>query len=120
MPAPRVIATVLMYAERGSGADYTVGLWDGAALVPVGKAGAGLAEAEARWLDAWIGAHTIARFGPVREVEKALVLTVAFDAAEASTRHKAGVVLRGARIVAVRREAAASEAGRLAAVTGGG
>ena len=118
-PAPRVIAAVLMYAERGSAAPYAVGLWDGAALVPVGKAASGLAEAETHWLDGWIGAHTIARFGPVREVEKALVLEVAFDAAAASTRHKAGVVLRGARIVAVRREAVASEAGRLAALTGG-
>lgn len=118
-PAPRVIAAVLMYAERGPVALYTVGLWDGAALVPVGKAACGLAEAETQWLDGWIGAHTIARFGPVREVEKVLVLEVAFDSAEASARHKAGVVLRGARIVAVRREAEAAAAGRLAAVTGG-
>ena len=118
LPAPRTIAAVLMYAERGSAADYTLGLWDGAALVPVGKAGSGLTEAETRWLDWWIGAHTIARFGPVREVEKALVLEVAFEKAEASARHKAGVVLRGARIVALRREAEAAAAGRLAAVTG--
>jgi len=118
-PAPQVILAVLMYAERGSAAPYTVGLWDGAALVPVGKAGSGLTEAETRWLDGWIGAHTSARFGPVREVEKALVLEVAFDSAAASARHKAGVVLRGARIVAVRREAVASAAGRLAALTGG-
>ena len=34
--------------------------------------------------------HT-ARFGPVREVEKELVLEVAFDAVQLSTRHKSGV-----------------------------
>ena len=115
-PAPRVIQAVLMYAERGAAAPYTVGLWDGAALVPVGKAGSALTEAGTQWLDRWIGAHTIARFGPVRDVEKTLVLEVAFDSAAVSARHKAGVVLRGARVVAVRQDAQPAAVGRVAAL----
>ena len=60
-------------------------------LVPVGKAYFGFTDQELAFLDRWIRNHTVARFGPVREVEKALVLEVAFDAAQLSTRHKSGV-----------------------------
>ena len=63
-------------------------------LVPVGKAYFGFTDEELLFLDRWIRNHTTARFGPVREVEKALVLEVAFDAAQRSTRHKSGVALR--------------------------
>ncbi len=53
------------------------------------------------------------RFGPVREVEKALVLEVAFDAAQYSSRHKSGVALRFPRIARIRRDKPAGEADRL-------
>ena len=53
------------------------------------------------------------RFGPVREVEKALVLEVAFDAAQRSSRHKSGVALRFPRIARIRRDKPAEEADRL-------
>jgi DNA ligase-1 len=125
---PRRIDAVLMYAQRGHGkrggsySDYTFGVWDGAALVPVGKAYFGFTDNELRWLDQWIRAHTIGRFGPVREVEKALVLEVAFDSAQASARHKSGVALRFPRISRLRRDKPAAEADRLEtvlALTGG-
>ena len=56
------------------------------------------------------------RFGPVREVEKGLVLEVAFDAAQRSGRHKSGVALRFPRIARIRRDKPAEEADRLEAV----
>ena len=121
-PEPRRIDAVLMYAERSAGAgggpyaDYTFGLWDGDALVPVGKAAPGGTEAERLWLDQWIGAHGIARFGPVREVEKTLVLEVAFESAEAAPRRKSGVALRHPRIVRPRADTPAAEADRLETV----
>ena len=65
------------------------------------------------WLDRWIRANTTARFGPVREVEKGLVLEVAFDAAQRSGRHKSGVALRFPRIARLRRDKPAEEADRL-------
>jgi DNA ligase-1 len=49
----------------------------------------------------------------VREVEKALVLEVAFDAAQLSNRHKSGVALRFPRIARIRTDKPAEEADRL-------
>jgi DNA ligase-1 len=118
--APLTIDAVLMYAQRGHGrrsgiySDYTFGLWraDGA-LVPVGKAYSGITDQELDFLDKWVRAHTTARFGPVREVEKALVLEIVFDAAQLSTRHKSGVALRFPRIGRIRADKPAAEADRL-------
>ena len=121
---PLSIDAVLMYAQRGHGkrssfySDYTFGLWrpdgqGGEELVPVGKAYSGYTDEELTWLDRWIRNHTVGRFGPVREVEKALVLEVIFDAAQRSTRHKSGVALRFPRIARIRTDKPAAEADRL-------
>jgi DNA ligase-1 len=119
---PLNVDTVLMYAQRGHGkrssfySDYTFGLWRGDELVPVGKAYFGFTDAELAFLDRWIRNHTVARFGPVREVEKALVLEVAFDAVQLSTRHKSGVAMRFPRIARIRTDKPAAEADRLEAL----
>ncbi|HEY3848683.1 MAG TPA: cisplatin damage response ATP-dependent DNA ligase [Acetobacteraceae bacterium] len=121
---PLSVDAVLMYAQRGHGkrssfySDYTFGLWrdNGAGedeLVPVGKAYFGFTDEELAFLDRWIRNHTVARFGPVREVEKALVLEVAFDAAQLSARHKSGVAMRFPRIARIRTDKPAAEADRL-------
>ena len=116
---PLTIDAVLMYAQRGHGkrssfySDYTFGLWRDDELVPVGKAYSGFTDQELLWIDRWVRNHTIARFGPVREVEKALVLEVAFDAAQLSARHKSGVALRFPRIARLRADKPAAEADRL-------
>jgi DNA ligase 1 len=86
---PLTVDAVLMYAQRGHGkrssfySDYTFGVWraDGE-LVPIGKAYSGYTDEELAWLDRWIRNNTVNRFGPVREVERGLVLEVAFDAAQ--------------------------------------
>ena len=119
---PLTIDAVLMYAQRGSGkrssfySDYTFGVWRGEELVPVGKAYSGFTDAELVFLDRWVRNHTTARFGPVREVEKGLVLEVAFDAAQRSSRHRSGVALRFPRIARIRKDKPAEEADRLEAV----
>jgi len=116
---PLNVDAVLMYAQRGHGkrssyySDYTFGLWRGPELVPVGKAYFGFTDQELAFLDRWIRNHTIASFGPVREVEKAMVLEVAFDAAQFSARHKSGVALRFPRIARIRADKPAAEADRL-------
>ncbi|ONH83046.1 ATP-dependent DNA ligase [Roseomonas mucosa] len=122
--APLTVDAVLMYAQRGHGkrssyySDYTFGLWRAAEdgteeLVPVGKAYSGYTDQELVWLDRWIREHTTGRFGPVREVEKALVLEVIFDAAQLSGRHRSGVAMRFPRIARIRRDKPAIEADRL-------
>jgi DNA ligase-1 len=116
---PLTVDAVLMYAQRGHGkrssfySDYTFGLWRGDELVPVGKAYFGFTDQELSFLDRWIRNNTTARFGPVREVEKALVLEVAFDAAQLSNRHKSGVAMRFPRLARIRTDKTAAEADRL-------
>nr|WP_218061562.1 cisplatin damage response ATP-dependent DNA ligase [Ameyamaea chiangmaiensis] len=116
---PLTVDAVLMYAQRGHGrrssfySDYTFGLWRGTGdareLVPIGKAYSGITDQELTALDRWVRHHTTGRFGPVREVEKSLVLEIAFDAAQRSTRHKSGVALRFPRIARIRTDKPADE-----------
>ena len=122
---PLTIDAVIMYAQRGHGkrssfySDYTFGLWrnDGE-LVPVGKAYSGFTDRELVFLDRWIRNHTTGRFGPVREVEKLMVLEIAFDAAQLSGRHKSGVALRFPRVARLRTDKPAAEADRLDTLMG--
>ncbi|MBT0586960.1 cisplatin damage response ATP-dependent DNA ligase [Alteromonas oceanisediminis] len=113
---PFVIDAVMMYAQRGHGkrssyySDYTFGVWQEAVLVPVGKAYSGFTDEELKQLDRWVRQHTVGRFGPVKEVEKALVLEVAFDSAHSSSRHKSGIALRFPRIKRIRWDKPAAEA----------
>jgi DNA ligase-1 len=118
---PLIADCVLMYAQRGSGkrssfySDYTFGCWtEEGELLPVGKAYFGFTDEELKWLDRWIRGHTIERFGPVREVEKALVLEVAFDSIHKSSRHKSGLAMRFPRISRIRIDKPAAEADQVA------
>ncbi len=120
---PLTADCVLMYAQRGSGkrssfySDFTFGCWGEAGeLLPVGKAYFGFTDEELKWLDRWVRAHTVQRFGPVREVDKSLVLEVAFDSVHLSKRHKSGLAMRFPRISRIRNDKPAAEADRIAAV----
>jgi DNA ligase-1 len=124
---PHVIDAVLMYAQRGHGkrssfySDYTFGVWtagaDGDELVPVGKAYFGFTDEELNEIDRFVRNNTINRFGPVREVVhepgKGLVLEVAFEGLQRSTRHKSGVAMRFPRISRLRWDKPPREADRL-------
>ena len=124
---PFVIDAVLMYAQRGHGkrssyySDYTFGVWtrgeQGDELVPVGKAYFGFTDEELLQIDRFVRRNTIDRFGPVREVaheqDKGLVLEVAFEGLQRSTRHKSGVAMRFPRINRLRWDKPPGEADRL-------
>ena len=121
---PLVADCVMMYAQRGHGkrssfySDYTFGCWTadpnaGGELLPVGKAYSGFTDAELAMLDKFVRGHTVARFGPVREVEKSLVLEVAFDSLHRSTRHKSGLAMRFPRVSRIRLDKPATEADRI-------
>jgi DNA ligase-1 len=121
---PHVIDAVMMYAQRGHGkrssfySDYTFGVWtagdDGDELVPVGKAYFGFTDDELKQIDRFVRNNTLARFGPVREVvhgpDQGLVLEVAFEGLQSSTRHKSGVAMRFPRISRIRWDKPAREA----------
>ncbi len=114
---------VLVYAQRGHGkrssyySDYTFAAWrpgvSGPELVPVGKAYSGYTDEELLKLDRWVRNNTVDRFGPVRAVAPELVLEVAFDAVQRSTRHKSGIAMRFPRIKRIRWDKPAGEADRL-------
>jgi DNA ligase 1 len=117
---PLVADCVMMYAQRGNGkrasyySDYTFGCWsDTGELLPVGKAYSGFTDEELKWLDRFVRQNTIQRFGPVREVEKTLVLEVAFDSIHSSKRHKSGLAMRFPRISRIRQDKPAEEADRI-------
>ena len=114
---PLTADCVMMYAQRGHGkrssfySDYTFGCWtEEGELLPVGKAYSGFTDEELRWLDRFVRNNTLNRFGPVREVEKSLVLEVAFDSIHDSKRHKSGLAMRFPRIARIRRDKPAAEA----------
>ena len=120
---PHLIDAVLMYAQRGHGkrsgyySDYTFGVWDDEGLVPVGKAYFGFTDEELREIDRFVRNNTTERFGPVRAVradrDKGLVLEVAFEGLNRSTRHKSGVAMRFPRIARLRWDKPPAEADRI-------
>jgi DNA ligase-1 len=124
---PHLIDAVLMYAQRGHGkrssfySDYTFGVWtpgaDGDELEPVGKAYFGFTDEELLQIDRFVRRNTVNRFGPVREVlhepDQGLVLEVAFEGLQRSTRHKSGVAMRFPRISRLRWDKPPGEAERL-------
>jgi len=124
---PFLIDAVLMYAQRGHGkrssyySDYTFGVWtrgdNGDELVPVGKAYFGFTDEELLQIDRFVRRNTTDRFGPVREVvheaDQGLVLEVAFEGLQRSTRHKSGLAMRFPRINRLRWDKPPGEADRL-------
>ena len=116
---PLTIDAVLLYAQSGHGrrstlyTDYTFGVWDGDALVPVAKAYSGLDDKEILALDSWIRANTLERFGPVRSVKAHHVFELGFEAVNRSKRHKSGIAVRFPRILRWRQDKPMAEADRL-------
>jgi DNA ligase-1 len=126
---PHLVDTVLMYAQRGHGkrsgfySDYTFGVWRDDAngdrhLTPVGKAYFGFTDEELKKLDKFVRDNTVERFGPVRSVRAdrdfGLVLEIAFEGLQRSSRHKSGVAMRFPRVNRIRWDKPAREADELA------
>jgi len=127
---PHIIDAVLMYAQRGHGkrssyySDYTFGVWTsgegGDELVPVGKAYFGFTDEELIEIDRFVRRNTTEKFGPVRHVVhepgQGLVLEVAFEGLQRSTRHKSGIAMRFPRISRLRWDKPPRDADRLEAL----
>ena len=103
---------VVVAAELGHGkrhdvlSDYTFAVRDESTgqLSTIGKAYSGLTDAEITELTEHFKKQTVANYGRYREVEPDVVLEVAFDSIQPSTRHSSGLALRFPRIKAVRRD----------------
>jgi DNA ligase-1 len=109
----RALATIdclVVGVEAGHGkrhgvlSDYTFAVHDEATerLVTIGKAYTGLTDAQIAEMTAWFEAHTLRRLGRFRQVEPTVVVEVAFDVIQRSTRHQSGFALRFPRIVRIR------------------
>jgi len=89
-------------------------------LVPVGKAYFGFTDEELVRIDRFVRRNTVGRFGPVREIvhepDQGLVLEVAFEGLQRSTRHKSGIAMRFPRISRLRWDKRPADADRLETV----
>lgn len=101
---------VITAAEQGHGrraamlSDYTFAVRDGDAFLNVGKAYSGLTDDEIRELTRLLRSLATERFGRVLLVKPQIVLEVAFDGIQQSSRHKSGFALRFPRILRWRRD----------------
>src|SRR6202795_3553364 len=86
--------------------DYTFAVRDESSgqLLPIGKAYSGLTDAEIAELTEHFEQNTLVNRGRYREVKPDVVIEVAFDSIQPSTRHASGLALRFPRIKAIRRE----------------
>jgi DNA ligase 1 len=120
--APHTIDAVLIYAQRGHGrraslyTDYTFGVWNDGALVPIAKAYSGLTDEEIRQVDQFVRRNSVDKFGPVRVVRPELVFELHFEGIQLSKRHKAGLAVRFPRMGRWRHDKTAAEADTLAAL----
>ena len=103
---------VVVGAEFGHGkrnnvlSDYTFAVRDETSgeLLPIGKAYSGLTDVEIAELTEHFKQNTIVDHGRYREVKPEIVLEVAFNSIQPSTRHASGLALRFPRIKAIRRD----------------
>jgi DNA ligase-1 len=100
-----VVVTAVEYGHGkriGVLSDYTFAVWNGDALVNIGKAYSGLTDVEIAEMTKWFLAHTTSEQGLRLEVEPKIVLEVTFNNMMRSTRHESGYALRFPRIVRLR------------------
>jgi DNA ligase 1 len=113
---------VITSAEQGNGrraiffSDYTFAIRAGESFLNIGKAYSGLTDSEVKELTKLIRVNTTERFGPTAIVRPSIVLEVAFDGIQKSSRHKSGYALRFPRILRWRRDKNPGEADDLARV----
>ncbi len=101
---------VITSAEQGSGrratvfSDYTFAVRSGSGYVNIGKAYSGLTDTEVKELTRILRSASTDRFGPVMIVRPEVVLEIAFDGVQKSSRHKSGFALRFPRILRWRQD----------------
>jgi DNA ligase-1 len=110
---------VVVAAEQGHGkrshvlSDYTFAVRDDAtgALLTIGKAYSGLTDLEIEELTEHFNATTLVNHGHgrYREVRPEIVLEIAFDSIQPSTRHESGLAMRFPRIKSIRRDKTAAD-----------
>jgi DNA ligase 1 len=99
---------VVTYAQWGNGkrrsvlSDLTFAVRKDGELMNIGKAYSGLTDAEIATMTEHFLATTIEKHGPVHRVQPTIVLEIAFDRIQESSRHKSGYAMRFPRIARIR------------------
>jgi DNA ligase-1 len=96
--------------------DYTFAIQSKGKLLNIGKAYSGLSDAEITEMTEFFKQHTIHDYGRFRLVEPIVIIEVAFNGIQKSTRHASGYALRFPRIVRIRHDKTVSEIDTLEAV----
>jgi len=107
-----VVVTAVEYGHGRRHAvlsDYTFSVRNGDNLATVGKAYTGLTDAEIQELTEYFHQHTLEELGSRLRVEPTIVLEVAFNNIQRSSRHESGFALRFPRIVRLRPDKPVSE-----------
>jgi DNA ligase-1 len=113
---------VITSAEQGHGrraiyfSDYTFAVRTPAGYANVGKAYSGLTDVEIKELTKLLRSASTEKFGRVILVKPEIVLEVAFDGVQKSSRHKSGYALRFPRILRWRKDKTAEQADEIARV----
>jgi ATP-dependent DNA ligase I len=102
--------------RRGTLSNLHLGARQGDGFVMLGKTFKGLTDAMLAWQTEHLLALEVAREGHVVHVRPELVVEIAFDGVQASTRYPGGVALRFARVLRHRPDKRAAEADTLDAV----
>ena len=97
--------------------DYTFAVREGEKLLNIGKAYSGLTDAEILEHTDFFLRHTVEDHGYRRTVEPKIVLEVAFNNIQKSSRHESGYALRFPRIVRIRTDKTVAEIDTLENVT---
>lgn len=100
-----VVVTAVEYGHgkrRGVLSDYTFAIRHGDQLLNIGKAYSGLTDTEISQLMAYFLRYTLQEQGFRRIVEPTVVIEVAFNNIQKSSRHNSGYALRFPRIVRLR------------------
>lgn len=122
LPTLDCVVTAAEYGHgkrRGVLSDYTFAVWDrdpsagGARLVNIGKAYTGLTDAEIAMLTDRFKRLAYADNGRVFQVTPEVVLEIAMDQVQRSTRHASGFALRFPRIKRIRDDKRPTDADRI-------
>src|SRR5207244_12009292 len=102
-----VVAAELGHGKRNHVlSDYTFAVRDERTgeLLPIGKAYSGLTDAEIVELTEHFKQNTLVERGRYREVKPDIILEIAFNSIQPSSRHSSGLALRFPRSKAIRRD----------------
>src|SRR5581483_126746 len=96
--------------------DYTFAVHHDGKLLNIGKAYSGLTDLEIAEMTEYFKQHTLQDYGRFRTVEPNVVIEVAFNGMQRSSRHSSGYALRFPRIIRIRTDKTVSEIDTIATV----